>query len=327
MRKTVLALLMVALCGNGLCQQTTKKVLFIGNSYTEVNNLPQMTADVARSAGDRLDQTSNTPGGCTFAGHCQNRSMQLIREGGWDVVVLQGQSQEPSFPPEQVAAETFPFAQQLVEAVYRYNDSLVEPMFYMTWGRKNGDAYNAQFYAPLATYEGMDSLLYERYMYMGQAFNASVCPVGRVWHYLRDNHPEIELYQRDESHPSIAGSYVAACAFYTMIFEKDPLRITYRPELDTATAVLIRRAVRSIVYDNLATWKREGWRDPVGIDAVERTTDRPRGAYQLYDIMGRPIERGEEAADFDIQRRELPKGLYILRGMKGNWSLKVVKIR
>lgn len=47
-------------------QSLTKKVLFLGNSYTAVNNLPQMMADVAVSAGDTLWFDSNTPGGYTL---------------------------------------------------------------------------------------------------------------------------------------------------------------------------------------------------------------------------------------------------------------------
>lgn len=47
-------------------QSLTKKVLFLGNSYTAVNNLPQMMADVAVSAGDSLWFDSNTPGGYTL---------------------------------------------------------------------------------------------------------------------------------------------------------------------------------------------------------------------------------------------------------------------
>ena len=217
-------------------QDAPKRVLFIGNSYTEVNNLPQLVQRVAESVGDVVEYQSNTPGGCTFSQHCNNGSMELIRQGGWDVVVLQEQSQLPSFPQSQVEADVFPYAQQLVSAVYASNPE-GEAMFYMTWGRKEGDAPNAAYFPVLGTYEGMDSMLYERYMYMARTYDASVCPVGRVWRYLRANNPEIELYQLDNSHPSQAGSYAAACAFYTMIFHKSPLRIAFDSDLETSVAL------------------------------------------------------------------------------------------
>ena len=107
--KLILVLsLCLFVCQIARAQEETKKVLFIGNSYTAVNDLPNMVQQVAASAGDRIDYQSNTPGGCTFQQHCGNQSMTLIRQGNWDVVVLQEQSQLPSFPQGQVEQECFP---------------------------------------------------------------------------------------------------------------------------------------------------------------------------------------------------------------------------
>ncbi len=262
MKTKILFLAVALLALSASLQAQPKKVLFIGNSYTEVNNLPRLVQLVSESAGDRLEYQSNTPGGCTFQQHCNNHSMNSIRQGGWDVVVLQEQSQLPSFPQPQVEVELFPYAQQLVEAVYNNNPE-GEAMFYMTWGRKYGDQQNAPYFPVLGTYEGMDSMLYERYMYMARQYDASVCPVGRVWRYLRTNYPEIELYQSDGSHPSLAGSYAAACAFYTLIFHRSPQYITYPHnihdslEIDSSQAVIIREAVQTVVFDTLSFWLRQ----------------------------------------------------------------------
>lgn len=236
--------------------QETRRVLFIGNSYTEVNNLPAMVQQIASSMGNALEYSQNTPGGCTFQQHLQNASLDLIRQGGWDVVVLQEQSQLPSFPPDQVARECFPYAAQLVEEVYAANPE-GEAMFYMTWGRRDGDQENAQYYPPLGTYEGMDSLLYDRYMYMAQVNDASVCPVGRVWRRLREQHSDIELYASDGSHPSMAGTYAAATAFYTMIFHRSLADINFCPEgVGEETAATIRQMVQQVVFDSLDMWLR-----------------------------------------------------------------------
>ena len=239
-------------CGQSWAQKNAR-VLFVGNSYTQVNNLPQMVADIALSMGDTITYASNTPGGCTFEMHCHNQSMTMICEGGWDFVVLQEQSQLPAFPMDSVELYVFPFAQQLVDSIYAHNPC-AEPMFYMTWGRKNGDTEFG--YPPMDTYEGMDSLLYARYMQMGEDNDASVCPVGRVWHYLRDHHEEIELYMSDGSHPSLAGSYAAACAFYTLFFGRDPESISHDAGLNESDARAIRSAVHEMVYDSLGKWRR-----------------------------------------------------------------------
>jgi PKD repeat protein len=234
--------------------QTTKNVLFIGNSYTYVNDLPQLLSNVANSAGDQIVFDSSAPGGYTFEGHTTNSvTLDKISQGDWDVVVLQEQSQRPAFPIGQVEAEVFPFAAMLDDMINE-NNSCAETMFYMTWGRKNGDASNCGFYEPLCTYAGMDSLLSLRYQMMAEMNEAVVSPVGAVWRYIREQHPLIELYSSDESHPSLAGSYAAACSFYTSIFRKDPENITYESGLNAIDAANIRSAVSVVVFDSLQNW-------------------------------------------------------------------------
>ena len=250
-----IALVALFLYAIAVSAQDGPRVLFIGNSYTEVNNLPQMVFNIANSMGDNMTYSSNTPGGCTFSQHCTNQSMQLICQGGWDVVVLQEQSQYPSFPQSQVEAEVFPYAERLVDSIYAHNPC-AEPMFYMTWGRRDGDQNNAPYFPVLGTYEGMDSMLCLRYTYMAEANDASLCPVGRVWRYLRTNYPSIDLYASDGSHPSVAGTYAAACAFYTLIFHRDPSTITFNASLYASEASTIRSAVHNVVYNNLSQWQR-----------------------------------------------------------------------
>lgn len=242
--------------------QQKKKVLFIGNSYTAYNNLPQLTANVALSTGDTLVFDSNTPGGQTFQGHSTNsQTTSKIQAGGWDFVVLQEQSQLPSFPIQQVQNQVFPFARKL-DSLIHVASPCAQTLFYMTWGRKNGDANNCQFFSDVCTYEGMDNLLRERYMTMANNNNAMVSPVGAVWRYLRENHPGIELYQSDESHPTLEGSYVAACAFYTAIFRKNPELITFNAGITATVAEQIRQAAKLVVYDSLSIWNIDAY-DPV----------------------------------------------------------------
>lgn len=228
------------------------KILFIGNSYTGVNNLPQLIHDVSLFSGDTIIFSSCTPGGATFKQQV-TQSLPYIQQGGWDYVVLQAQSQEPSFPYGQFMSQTYPYAKQLCENIREYNPS-ARIVFYMTWGRENGDSYNCQFYSPLCTYEGMDSLLHARYMMMAEDNFAEVSPVGYVWHSVRENYPEIELYQSDESHPSLAGSYLASCCFYTIFFGKTPNQITYNPGIPEEQALKIRNTVKSLVFDSLYKW-------------------------------------------------------------------------
>lgn len=254
MKKTTVLLLALIISASAYAQNKTAKALFLGNSYTGVNSLPSLTSQVASSAGDSLIYDSNTPGGYTLEEHSSNTtSLAKIAQGGWDFVILQEQSQRPSFTNAEVEADVFPYAKMLDSTINEHNPC-AETMFYMTWGRKNGDATNCAVWPPVCTYEGMDSLLYLRYMIMTDSNDAAVSPVGAVWHYIRDTYPTIDLYSTDESHPSQAGSYAAACCFYTTMFRNNPLNITYDYTLSSTDAANIRSAVKVVVFDSLAKW-------------------------------------------------------------------------
>jgi hypothetical protein len=244
------------------CAQITKSALFLGNSYTGVNNLPNLVWNMAENTGDSLIYDSNTPGGHTLQGHSANAiSLGKIASGGWDYVVLQEQSQLPSFPDGQVQSDVYPYAARLNDSILKYNPC-AETVFYMTWGRKNGDASNCASWPPVCTYTGMDSLLRLRYETMAANNDAILSPVGAAWRYVRINHPGIELYQADESHPSVAGSYLAALSFYTVLYRKDPTLISWNHTLPAADAAILRDAAKAVVYDILSHW-HVGEYDPV----------------------------------------------------------------
>ena len=250
--KSLILLLLIA--NYSIAQQQIKKVLFIGNSYTYVNDLPALLSSVAQSTGDSVIYDSNCIGGYTFQLHSTNATtLQKIAQGNFDFVVLQEQSQLPSFPISQVQSSVYPYAKTL-DSLINVANPCTETVFYMTWGRKNGDASNCPNWPPICTYSGMDSLLRMRYEYMANANNALVSPVGAVWRYIRNNFPAIELYSADESHPSLAGSYAAACTFYSIVFRKDPTAITFSSTLDSTDAANIRNAAKLVAYDSLNFW-------------------------------------------------------------------------
>lgn len=235
--------------------QQTKKVLFIGNSYTAVNNLPGMLSSIATSMGNILIQDNNTPGGYTFYAHSTNATtISKINSNDWDYVVLQEQSQLPSFPPAQVASDVYPYADSLNRMIQE-NDSCTRTMFYMTWGRKNGDASNCAFYTPVCTYDGMQGRLRASYLEMANDLDAEVAPVGAVWKKFRTDFPSVELYNPDESHPSIHGTYLAACTFYASIYHESPVGAFVPVGISVQEASDIQNTVNSIVFDSLDIWR------------------------------------------------------------------------
>ena len=115
-----------------------QRVLFIGNSYTGVNKLPEVFLEVVKNSGRPAPVVkSSTPGGRTLKQHLTIAgSMKLVDEGGWDVVVLQGQSQEPAIAEkdETVRKEFLESAAELCRRV-RAKSPKVKIYFYETWAR------------------------------------------------------------------------------------------------------------------------------------------------------------------------------------------------
>ncbi|RRJ91970.1 T9SS C-terminal target domain-containing protein [Paenimyroides tangerinum] len=232
--------------------QTTKKVLFLGNSYTQYNNLPSLVAQSATSTNDVLIHDSNLIGGYSLQQHATNQtSLTKINGNQWDYVVLQDQSQRPAFPINYVNNNVFPYAIQITNLI-KQNYACSVPLFYTTWGKKNGDPQICQ--NGQCTYEVMDNLLQQRYRTMAETNKGVISPVSQVWRYIRENHPTIELYDSDNSHPSLAGSMAAAYTFYTVIYRKDPTLITFNSTLNTATATTIKNAVKNVVFNNLENY-------------------------------------------------------------------------
>lgn len=254
-----LLLLIVLISSSYFAKAKKVNVLFIGNSYIYVNDLPKAVSDIATSLGDTLVYTTQAIGGSTANTLWNTAAVtSAIAQGGWDYVVLQCQSQEPAFSPNQVATDTYPYVKKL-DSLVQATNTCAETMFFMTWGRKNGDAVNGTIYPPIATFEGMQGRLRESYLMFAQDFTATVSPVGVAWKNVRTQFPSIELYNPDESHPSIYGTYLAACVFYTSMFHKPATSASFITSgISTTDATNLQTIASNTVLDSIDNWQQFG---------------------------------------------------------------------
>ncbi len=230
--------------------QDSVSVLFIGNSYTYVNDLPTIFSNLTTSLGDEVTVDSKTNGGFTFQNHVNDPiTFSKIHSKPWDFVVIQGQSQEPSFETSQVNINTLPPAVQIADSVYA-NSYCSQSLYFMSWGRQVGDPQ----WDSINTFDKMNGRLRNAYLRITDSAQASVAPVGVAWKYIRDNYPTINLYSPDGSHPSLGGTYLAACTFYASVFRKTPVGASYTAGLDLVTVNALQTAAALCVLDSLDTW-------------------------------------------------------------------------
>ncbi len=231
--------------------QDSLSVLFIGNSYIYTNDLPNVFKNLTLSLGDNALVDSKTNGGYTFQNHVNDPiSYQKIHAQNWDYVILQGQSQEPSFPYGQVNTATLPYAVQLADSV-KSNYLCSQVNYFMTWGRQVGDPQ----WDSINTFDKMNLRLRNAYLRIADSSKSGVTPAGVAWKYVIDNYPTINLFSSDGSHPNIAGTYLTACTFYASLFHKSPVGSTYWTTLDQTTAEILQNAAALVVLDSMSQWR------------------------------------------------------------------------
>ena len=287
--------------------QDSVSVLFIGNSYTYTNALPNLLSDLATSLGNEVFFDSHTPGGTTFANHAANPVVYgKINAQPWDFVVLQAQSQEPSFPDDQVNTNTLPFAMQLADSIYG-NNFCSEALFFMTWGRENGDPQ----WAPISTFDGMNARLRSAYMRFADSTDGAVAPVGSAWKYIRDTDPSINLYVGDGSHPSYEGSYLAACTFYASVFRKSPVGAPFIGSLDPITAAKLQEAAALTVLDSLQQWNLRPISEHTQADFTVSNLDP---LVDLTNLSTKAQTYTWDFADGNVSTQESPSHTYSTNG-------------
>ncbi len=252
MRLPIFGLLLMAVLAQPASAQETK-VLFLGNSYTNVNNLPVLFANLAQAAGHVVMTDKNTPGGNTLGApqssgspHRSNAvSLAKIAANDWDVVVLQEQSYLPTIP---YTRDQFmrPGAQSLANSIAA-NDPTIRVMLFSTWGRRDGGSFcygaNCESYAD---FDAMQDALSAAYGDVAASIGAEVAMVGEAWRRARALDPALVLHSADGSHPSLSGSYLAACVFYACIFDDSPVGLAFDAGLDPALATFLQEVANSI---------------------------------------------------------------------------------
>lgn len=231
--------------------QNETSVLFIGNSFTFMNNMPFMFKEIAESKGKKMIVDTVVEGGKDFNFHSsQAETYQKIKSRKWDYIVIQGHSNELAQPESKIDRVTLPYAKKIVDSI-RANSSCTQIVLYMTWGYKNGNSK----WTPISSYDSMQYRIKMQYLRFADLLDARVCPVGEVWKAIRTNYSGINLYDADNQHPSLFGSYLSACTFFTSIFGESPIKNTCTALIDEPTRQIIEMNASQVVLNNLNQWR------------------------------------------------------------------------
>ncbi len=216
------------------------QILFVGNSYTYYNDLPAMVSEMAATQGLKLAPSRALKGGESLKGHLNHPFLpKVLKEGGFDYVVIQDASYLPSYSTKYVVDSVYPFAAE-IDSLAKAGSPGVKTIYYMTWGHKDGILHHKTDYPFNHTYHGMQERLKLSYLEMAYDNGGLCAPVGVAWERVVNERPDIELYNlKDRHHPSKEGSYLAACVILGTIL-KNPVKTYYYGTLAPETALYLQ---------------------------------------------------------------------------------------
>lgn len=217
----------------------TTRVLFIGNSYTFFNDLPEMFAELSRSGGYEVEVDMSAQGGWSLADHASSAiTLNEIEQQEWNYIILQERTSLIVDNPDDYM---YPAIRILCEKI-RAQDAT--PILFMTWGPRDG--------LPSTGCKNFDDTLariYSNCMDIAHELDLMVAPVGIAWQKGIERDPQVNLWNSDGSHPSREGSYLAACVFYVIIFNQNPEGLTYRAGLTEERAYFLQNIAVETVLD------------------------------------------------------------------------------
>ena len=222
-----------------------ERVLFVGNSYFYYNNsLHNHVKNLAESAypvlASKLQYKSATIGGAALSHHNMDHLTtpgQLGVAQPFQWVVMQGGSGEPLSPRRR---ETFRQTAIANAEIIRSRGGRVA--LYMTPAYVKPHKQVSPQNMPAT--EAM-------YVAVGNEIAALVIPVGLAFEEAYRRFPEMQLHNKDGTHPSLLGTYLAACTTWAALYGQSPVGNTYRADgaIDLPVALQLQQVAQDVVAE------------------------------------------------------------------------------
>ncbi|WP_232457103.1 SGNH/GDSL hydrolase family protein [Polaribacter sp. SA4-12] len=187
-----------------------QKILFVGNSLTYSNNLPDILEDIANKSGIEIKTKSLCFANYAIADHLNEGKLhKTLSKKKYDYVVVQ-QGPSSQLEGKKMLIDDGRILKKVCD---KYNTKLV---YFMVWTSKKW-------------YHTLD-LVIENHKIAAKQNNALLFPVGKVWKEY-NKHKNVEyLYSLDGFHPSKAGSFLAALTMFHRLYPKENLHLLKFPD-------------------------------------------------------------------------------------------------
>lgn len=235
---------------SGLSKNSPLRVLFVGNSFSFFNSgIHNQVSNLIR-ASSKWQKNKQRFRSITISGGSLNEHQNIVApflansKNKWDLVILQEYSKGPII--EEESSKFKSSAKQLVSDIRAEGSNAG---LFMTWAYGN----NPEMIEPLS----------DAYQTLGKELKVPVFPVGIAFSNAQEKFPDINLFSLDvlgeengkvsykkiPKHPSIAGSYLAACVFYSVFYGESAEGNPYIANLSENKAVKLQKIAWQTVND------------------------------------------------------------------------------
>ncbi len=215
----------------------SKTMLFVGNSKTFRNKIPELTRNIAVSRGKNIIVKSVTKGGTNLKDIAAIKSKELKRFK-YDYLIIQEQT----------------------DSYLSKNNSLyslgVQKIVKNTEGNPGSKKYIRAVWGIESTNEIDLNDAYKNTKIIADSIGAGVIYDGKAWDLCKKNY-NYDLFS-DERHQSKYGAYLSALTIYATVFNESPIGIRYFGSLTETEANDLQRIAHQVVFgDNII--KKTGW--------------------------------------------------------------------
>ena len=227
-----------------------EKVLFVGNSMTYYNDMPNLFQEIANHKGKNVEAQYYAPGGTGFVNHyVDNNVYNLFKNNIWDVVVLQpgtGESAGASWPVNT----TIERGEKLIDSIKKYSPCAKIFLYEIPYGIKatnNIPDYN--------DYQSIQTKIKDSITKMANALEIPFVPAGESARMHLTNQQDLLLHNNyNDVHPNLNGSYLVACSMFAAIYQEEVSMSNYLGGITQTNATYFQDIADQVVLPNKTDW-------------------------------------------------------------------------
>jgi len=229
------------------------KILFIGSSYFNYNNLPALFEEFTIDTQKPAYIDSRCINGWYLETHANSPETDAkINEMQWDYVILQGCGINMAYPEYDFAPAAYPALEVLCDKIYDNCASTII-IFNMPWAFEDGMIWYQDW---TDTFEDMQLLIYNNTVIYSNSLYFQIAPVGWTWYEVLEEkgYPLHYLHLSDWNHPSLNGTYLMACVLFSTVFLESSIGIQYTAGLPEDEVTYFQTIASETVLNDLLLW-------------------------------------------------------------------------